>query len=152
MRADGGSTWAPSNNGLPSKAAYRFDRFVSGAGDSPVLYVHANPVAVPTQPVEQASRLYRSDDSGRTWAPIGPPNASALLEAGRGFLRDGSRADSVLVDLSEVEETDSSALSVVFGWVRTARNRGVTLLIAHPPASMVSQAALYGVSDSLPLA
>ena len=76
---DGGSTWAPSNNGLPSKAAYRFDRFVSGAGDSPVLYVHANPVAVPIQPVEQAARLYRSDDSGRTWAPIGPPNASALL-------------------------------------------------------------------------
>ena len=78
---DGGSTWAPSNNGLPSKAAYRFDRFVSGAGDSPVLYVHANPnpVAVPTQPMERDAQLYRSDDSGRTWAPIGPPNASALL-------------------------------------------------------------------------
>lgn len=58
----------------------------------------------------------------------------------------------MVVDLSSIEETDSSALGVVFGLLRTARQLGVALRITHPPASMISLAALYGVSDSLPLA
>jgi ABC-type transporter Mla MlaB component len=82
-------------------------------------------------------------------------NASALLEAGRGFLHAGVGAggtSEVVLDLSLAEETDSSALSVVFGLLRSARERGVKLRVSHPPASMISQATLYGVSDSLPLA
>ena len=82
-------------------------------------------------------------------------NANALLKAGRDFLRAaaGDNAASGLVfDLSAVAETDSSALSVIFGLLRTARECGVTLRVANPPASMVSQAALYGVSDFLSLA
>jgi phospholipid transport system transporter-binding protein len=79
-------------------------------------------------------------------------NASALLEAGRGFLRGAAPADGLVLDLSAVEETDSSALSVIFSLLRVARQRGVSLRLAHPPASMISQAALYGVTDSLPLA
>jgi phospholipid transport system transporter-binding protein len=86
----------------------------------------------------------------RVTGPMLIANASALLEAGRGFLSAG--ALEVELDLSAVEETDSSALSVIFGLLRSARERGVTMRIAHPPASMVSQAALYGVSESLPLA
>ena len=88
----------------------------------------------------------------RVTGPMLIANASALLEAGRGLLRAGAASAEVELDLSAVEETDSSALSVVFGLLRSARERGVTMRVAHPPASMVSQAALYGVSDSLPLA
>ena len=79
-------------------------------------------------------------------------NANALLNAGRGFLRAGASAGEIVFDLSAVAETDSSALSVIFGLLRTARECGVTLRIANPPASMISQAALYGVSESLSLA
>ena len=79
-------------------------------------------------------------------------NANALLQAGRGLLRTGSAGAEVVFDLSAVAETDSSALSVIFGLLRTASDCGVTLRIANPPASMISQAALYGVSDSLSLA
>jgi phospholipid transport system transporter-binding protein len=43
-------------------------------------------------------------------------------------------------------------VTVVFAWLRTARERGATLRISHPPASMTSLAELYGVSDFLPLA
>ena len=88
----------------------------------------------------------------RVSGPMLIANASALLEAGRGFLLAGVDANALVCDLSSVQETDSSALSVVFGWLRTARERGVTLRVSHLPASMISQAALYGVSDSLPLA
>ena len=79
-------------------------------------------------------------------------NASALLNAGRGFLRAGAAAKEIVFDLSAVAETDSSALSVIFGLLRTARDCGVTLRVSNPPASMISQAALYGVSESLSFA
>lgn len=79
-------------------------------------------------------------------------DATALLESGRVFLQAGSEATEVVFDLSFVEETDSSALGVVFGLLRTARQQSVTMRIAHAPSSMISLAALYGVSDSLPLA
>ncbi len=79
-------------------------------------------------------------------------NARALLETGRGFLQGAAPAGEMLLDLAAVEETDSSALSVIFGLLRTAQKRGLTLRIAHAPASMLSQAALYGVAESLPLA
>ena len=79
-------------------------------------------------------------------------DASGLLEAGRGFLRECAASDALILDLSRAEETDSSALSVIFGLLRTARERGISLRVACPPASMISQAALYGVTDSIPLA
>lgn len=80
-------------------------------------------------------------------------NASALLNAGRDFLRAAaSGGGEVAVDLSAVAETDSSALSVIFGLLRTAQECGVALRVVNPPASMVSQAALYGVSANLAFA
>jgi phospholipid transport system transporter-binding protein len=79
-------------------------------------------------------------------------NARALLETGRSFLQAAAPAGEVLIDLAAVEETDSSALSVVFALLRTAKQRGLNLRFAHAPASMLSQAALYGVAESLPLA
>lgn len=91
-------------------------------------------------------------DGLRVTGPMLIANASALLEAGRGFLNGATTGTSLDLDLAAVAETDSSALSVVFGLLRTARERGVQLRVAHAPASMLSQAALYGVSDSLSLA
>ena len=85
-------------------------------------------------------------------------NASALLATGRGFLRAAlastaaAGSSEMIFDLSAVAETDSSALSVIFGLLRTARDCGVTLRVSNPPASMISQAALYGVSESLSFA
>ena len=80
-------------------------------------------------------------------------NACALLEAGRHFLRAGApvdaQVDHFVLDLAQAEETDSSALAVIFGLLRTARERGVIVRVAHPPVSMISQAALYGVTDFL---
>ena len=96
--------------------------------------------------------IEQNGDGLRVTGPMLIANASALLEAGRGFLRSRVTAGELVFDLSSVEETDSSALSVIFGLLRTARDCGVTMRVAHPPASMISQAALYGVSDSLPLA
>jgi phospholipid transport system transporter-binding protein len=85
-------------------------------------------------------------------APMVIANARTLLETGRRCLPLGKSADPVLLDLAAVAEVDSSALSVVLAWLRTAAERGVVLRIVHPPASLISLAALYGVSELLPLA
>ena len=96
--------------------------------------------------------IEKCDDGLRVTGPMLIANASALLDAGRDFLRASSSGVALVLDLALVEETDSAALSVVFGLLRTARECSVTLRVAHAPASMISQAALYGVSDSLSLA
>ena len=102
--------------------------------------------------------IERDGDGLRVSGPMLISNASALLKAGRGFLQAmpaaaaGQPAAVVVLDLEAVGETDSSALSVVFGLLRTARERGAALRVVNPPASMQSQATLYGVADTLSFA
>jgi len=51
------------------------------------------------------------------------------------------------IDLSQVSEVDSSALSLIFFWQRAAGGSRVTLF--NPPASLLALAELYGVVDLL---
>ena len=89
----------------------------------------------------------------RVSAPMVITNARALLAAGRACLLSGASAGRpAVLDLSAVSEVDSSALGVVLAWLRTGRARGIALLIANPPANLISLATLYGVSELLPLA
>ena len=96
--------------------------------------------------------IERNAEGLRVSGPILIVNARALLLAGRGFLRSATAQSELVFDFSSVDETDSSALSVVFGLLRTANECGVKMRIANPPSSMISQASLYGVSETLPLA
>lgn len=83
----------------------------------------------------------------RVTVPMVIANASALLEAGRSRLQAGVTS----FDLSGTGEVDSSALALVFAWMRAAQVQGGSLRLSNLPASMVSLAELYGVSDLLPL-
>ncbi|MCL2525261.1 MAG: STAS domain-containing protein [Betaproteobacteria bacterium] len=81
-------------------------------------------------------------------APLLMGNARALLDAGRAALQPGEQ----VVDFSQVGEADSSALVVMFGWLRSAPACQATLRFAHVPAGVLSLAELYGVTELLPLA
>lgn len=74
-------------------------------------------------------------------------DATRLLGEGTAALQGGE----TLFDLAGVESVDSSALAVIFGWLRQAREQGKTIRIAHPPAELLSLAEVYGVSELLPL-
>ena len=74
--------------------------------------------------------------------------AARLLAEGNAQV--GSR--DLVVDLSAVDAVDSSALAVIFGWVRQAKQKGHALMVANPPAQLMSLAELYGVVELLPLA
>ena len=85
-------------------------------------------------------------------AELGPamtlPGATELLAAGSAALSRSVR----IFDLSAVAEVDSSALAVLFGWVREARRLNKPIQVVNPPKELLSLAEVYGVSDLLPLA
>lgn len=80
--------------------------------------------------------------------PLTQETASALLSAGKTALVAGG---VTLFDLAGVTEADSTALALVFAWQRAARTVGGTVRIANPPASLLSLAELYDLTDLLPL-
>src|ERR1700681_1580102 len=56
-----------------------------------------------------------------------------------------------IVDLSAVTEVDSAALSLIFEWQREAKRQNSRISFSHLPASLQSLAALYGVTDLIPV-
>ncbi|MCP5269438.1 MAG: STAS domain-containing protein [Zoogloeaceae bacterium] len=92
--------------------------------------------------------LERKGSCLKVSAPMLFSGASALLASGRSELS----ADITEIDLSGIGDADSSALAVLFAWLRDAKAMNSSLRITHSPAGLVSLAALYGVSDFLPLA
>jgi len=75
------------------------------------------------------------------------PDASDLLADGCAAL---AGADLVF-DLAGVTDVDSSAIAVIFGWLREAQKQGRTIRIAHPPEDLLNLAAVYDVAGMLPL-
>ena len=80
--------------------------------------------------------------------PMNQETATGLLAAGKALLVEGG---VTLFDLAEVTEADSSALALLFAWQRAAKLKGGSVRIAHPPASLLSLAELYDLTDLLPL-
>jgi|WetSurMetagenome_2_1015567.scaffolds.fasta_scaffold140037_2 phospholipid transport system transporter-binding protein len=72
--------------------------------------------------------------------------AAKLLTSGLAELGAGE----FLFDLEAVTDADSAGLAVLFGWQRAAQAHGKQLRVANIPASLVSLAEVYGVTDLLP--
>jgi phospholipid transport system transporter-binding protein len=79
--------------------------------------------------------------------PMVIANAKALVEAGAAALPAGE----AVVDLSAVKEVDSSALAILFSWLRTQKARGASLRVEGAPASVRSLASMYGVDELISL-
>ena len=69
-------------------------------------------------------------------------NAAAECEAAKQHF-----SGEVVVDLAAVTEVDSSALSLLFEWRRTAQRSNSRISFRNLPESLKSLAALYGVAD-----
>lgn len=81
-------------------------------------------------------------------APMVMANTNALLTAGLSAFEKGAFA----VDFSGVSEADSSALALMFAWLRHAQLRGHSLQFQQLPEGLLALADLYDVTDLLPLA
>ncbi len=56
----------------------------------------------------------------------------------------------MVVDLAGVDEVDSSAISLLFEWLRQAKARNATVFYSNLPPTLISLATLYGVLDLIP--
>lgn len=79
--------------------------------------------------------------------PMVMGNARALVDAGVAALPAGE----AIVDLSAVKEVDSSALAILFSWLRTQKARGASLRVEGAPESVRSLAGMYGVDELISL-
>ncbi len=77
--------------------------------------------------------------------PLTISNAAAVLEEGV-RLFTGER---VRVDLAEVTEVDSAALSLLLEWRRAAQRDDRQIEFINLPQNLLSLASLYGVSELL---
>jgi phospholipid transport system transporter-binding protein len=75
------------------------------------------------------------------------PAATELLATGKALLDAGGTT----FDLRAVTDVDSSALAVIFGWLREARRAGKQISVTHVPKDLLSLADLYGVTEFLPI-
>lgn len=88
--------------------------------------------------------IVREGDLVRVTGRITMAEANAMLEEGRSMAGSGAT-----FDLAGVTEADSSALAVLFGWLREAKQRQTQLAFSNTPASLLSLAEVYGVADLL---
>lgn len=80
-------------------------------------------------------------------SPMVIATAAALRDTGEQAILSGIQ----FVDLANVTEADSSAVAVLLAWTRVAKERRQPLTILDVPPSVHSLAALYGVTELLPL-
>ena len=92
--------------------------------------------------------IERSGDRLRVRGAITLADVTRWREAG---LKEIDR-DGLTIDLSGVEEADSSALSLLLEWHRAAKTRGFRVTFANLPENMRSLAEVYGVLDLVPMA
>jgi len=91
--------------------------------------------------------IVRDEAGFHVQGPITMANVEALLDEGRRLFTDGA----VTVDLSAVSEVDSTAVSLLLQWLREAAGRGQRLTFRNLTPNMSSLAALYGVSELIPV-
>lgn len=74
-------------------------------------------------------------------------NAGQILSQSDAFKLSGE----VEVDLADVSNADTAALSLMLEWQRRAIAAGCIMKFANLPASLASLANLYDVKDYIPL-
>ncbi len=90
--------------------------------------------------------IVRDGNALRVQGPITMATARAVLEEGLGLFAQ----DDLQIDLGEVQEVDSSAVSLLLEWVRAARGKNRRLTYVNLPENLKSLASLYGVLELLP--
>lgn len=70
-------------------------------------------------------------------------NALAVLAQGEKAIAAG---DDV-IDMCNVQKTDSSAVALVLAWMRTCQKSGRSLRISNTPESFQKLVRLYGLGD-----
>ena len=89
--------------------------------------------------------IYREGDKLIVAGSVTVQNVVGLMQQGLKRLD----SDHLCVDLQKVTEVDSTAISMLFEWLRAAEKRNCRLEFIHFPQSLESLMQLYGVTPLL---
>ena len=81
-------------------------------------------------------------------------SGSVTIDNVRRVIEEGLSAfegDELVIDLSGIENMDSSALSMMLEWMREAAKHGRRVRYENLPENLKSLAGVYGVLEELPL-
>ena len=92
--------------------------------------------------------ILRDGNKFSVQGPVTIANVAALIAQGVALLD----RDDLVIDLAQVSEVDSSAVSMLLEWQREAARNKWKLRFANMPKNLQSLAHLYGVSELIPLA
>jgi len=87
-------------------------------------------------------------ESFRPQGPLTLDTVTRQVDALDGMSAQGE----VVIDLSGVTETDSSAVALLLAWCRCARTRGQSVKLVAVPEGLRRLIAVYGLVELLPLA
>jgi len=74
-------------------------------------------------------------------------NANAVLNESNAL----EITDNLQIDLSAVNDVDTAALSILIQWQKRALAANKAVVFNRLPKNLISLAALYGVTDFIPL-
>lgn len=88
-----------------------------------------------------------NDEKMIVQGPVTIDNVVVMTRRGKTFLDQSRR----VVDLKEITNVDSSVISMMLEWLRTARNQGCQLQFINLPSNLESLIQLYGIADMIPV-
>ena len=91
--------------------------------------------------------ILRDGDKLNVQGPITIANVVEVIEQGVNLF---DRPD-LIIDLAQVTEVDSSAVSMLLEWQRKAQKNNRRLCFSNMPESLKNLAQLYGVAELVPL-
>lgn len=89
--------------------------------------------------------ISRSEGHMKVSGTVTMDNASALFAEG---LKSPPNS-KLIVDMSQLEKVDSSAVSLMLAWLREAQRNNVSLSFTNVPDNLSSLSTLYGVAELL---
>ncbi len=92
--------------------------------------------------------ILRDGDKLCVQGPITIGNVASVIEQGIALF---DRPDLV-IDMAQVTEVDSSAVSMLLEWQRKAQGHNQQLYFSNTPKNLKNLARLYGVSELISLA
>lgn len=75
-------------------------------------------------------------------------NARKISEQGRAMLKD---IEKIKVDLSDLQQSDSSGLAVFIDWIRFAKSKQKDLLLIQVPQFIIDLGRVSGIDTILPI-
>lgn len=95
--------------------------------------------------------ITRTGDGFQVSGNVTMATVSALFNEGLKPGENSKANDNMVIDFSQIEKVDSSAVSLMLVWLREAQRSKVNLRFTHVPGNLMSLAKLYGVAELLTL-